>query len=154
VAGLRSGSESPGCCHRRFRDSHTHANICGRAAVGVLVEAMWSAKTRPRVRLAMPSHWSADAGRSTEIASRLRTFVQAFPTFGQISYEQRFRQYLGSMPSRLPPSLLTVATLVCLAIAPPAASATLVGEWALDEGAGQVVHDRSLSGGRRPPRHR
>jgi hypothetical protein len=50
------------------------------------------------------------------------------------------------MPLRHCRSLLTLATLVCLAITPPAASAALVGEWALDEGAGQVAHDRSRFG--------
>jgi Concanavalin A-like lectin/glucanases superfamily len=39
-----------------------------------------------------------------------------------------------------------LAVLACLATAPPAAGATLAGEWPLDEGGGQVAHDASGSG--------
>jgi hypothetical protein len=36
--------------------------------------------------------------------------------------------------------------LICLAVASPAGAATLVGEWPLDEGAGQIAHDSSPFG--------
>jgi concanavalin A-like lectin/glucanase superfamily protein len=42
--------------------------------------------------------------------------------------------------------LVAVVAAVGLLIAAPAAGASIVGEWAFDEGSGQVAHDRSGSG--------
>jgi hypothetical protein len=43
-------------------------------------------------------------------------------------------------------AVLLLTLIACLAIAPAAADATVVGEWPLDEGAGQIARDRSGSG--------
>ena len=53
--------------------------------------------------------------------------------------------HLGRMTGRPHRSLLLLTMLGCLAIAQPAAGATLVAEWPLDEGAGQIAHDSSPS---------
>jgi Concanavalin A-like lectin/glucanases superfamily len=60
---------------------------------------------------------------------------------GQAGEPYTSRQPLTSR--RAARSLLLIVTLLCLAVATPARAATLVGEWSLDEGVGQVAHDRS-----------
>jgi len=43
-------------------------------------------------------------------------------------------------------ALVLLTLIACVAVAPPAADAIVVGEWPLDEGAGQVARDLSASG--------
>jgi hypothetical protein len=50
------------------------------------------------------------------------------------------RNWLGAA------SLLILTMFACLALSSPASAATLMGEWPLDEGAGQVARDRSPFG--------
>ena len=77
----------------------------------------------------------------------IETSLPADGTIGEYRRLRSARHSRGARrygrQARLGPWSLLLIAAACLAVAAPARAATLVGEWSLDEGAGQVAHDRS-----------